>query len=196
MHLRRLASFLLGIWIGGSLFMALVAVQNFRSVDRLLASPAPNLSAQIDKMGGAAAARTVFRHQASEQNRWFFNLWERVQLGIGAALLLILLFGTHVGKGTLTVAGSMLLITAVQHWYLTPSIVTLGRSLDWLDRTVSSAERNQFWTLHNTYSVVEILKWMLGFVLLGKLLLRSRTKRHEEIDADFEFLEDQERQAG
>src|SRR5437764_11894389 len=41
MHFRRFAAFLLGIWIGGSAFMDMVATQNFHSVDRLLAAPSP-----------------------------------------------------------------------------------------------------------------------------------------------------------
>src|SRR5215468_12375776 len=83
MNIRSVTCWMLGGWIAGSLFMIMVATQNFRSVDRLLASPA-GAAAQVEKMG-AAEARTFLRYQVSEQNRWYFETWEKVQLALGAA---------------------------------------------------------------------------------------------------------------
>src|SRR5712692_8460340 len=57
MHFRRLAAFLLGIWLGGSVFMDMVATQNFHSVDRLLAAPSPQVEERIQALGGRDAAR-------------------------------------------------------------------------------------------------------------------------------------------
>src|SRR5260370_42621696 len=76
---------LLGAWIGGSLFMIMVATQNFRSVDRLLAAPGRG-GEQVEKMG-RSEARTFLRYQVSEQNRWYFENYEKIQLALGVALL-------------------------------------------------------------------------------------------------------------
>src|ERR1700674_5746302 len=90
MHLQRFATFLLGAWIAAGLFMGMLATQNFRSVDRLLAAPAPEAGERIQTLGGRDAARVFLRHQASELNRFYFAAWERVQIGLGLALLLVL----------------------------------------------------------------------------------------------------------
>src|SRR6266581_5531560 len=85
MKIPYFTCWLLGAWIAGSLFMILVATQNFRSVELLLASPA-GAAAQIDRMGHDEA-RAFLRYQVSEQNRWYFETWEKIQLALGLALL-------------------------------------------------------------------------------------------------------------
>src|SRR4051812_45116595 len=87
MNIRCFASWLLGAWIAGSLFMIMVATQNFRSVDRLVAAPG-SAASRVEQMG-PAEARTFLRYQVSEQNRWYFETWEKVQLAIGAILLVV-----------------------------------------------------------------------------------------------------------
>ena len=41
MHFRRFACLLLGAWLAGILVMAMIATQNFRTVDRILLEPLP-----------------------------------------------------------------------------------------------------------------------------------------------------------
>jgi hypothetical protein len=81
MHFRRLACFLLGGWLAGGFFMAAVATQNFRSVDRLLAKPAPLAREQVDKLGGISA-RALLRYQVAEQNRVYFETWGVVETAL------------------------------------------------------------------------------------------------------------------
>src|SRR5713101_6835250 len=85
MKIQRLTSALLGAWIAGSLFMIMVATQNFRSVDRLLAAPG-SATTQVGRMGHDEA-RTFLRYQVSEQNRWYFETWEKIQLALVVAAL-------------------------------------------------------------------------------------------------------------
>ena len=94
MHFRRLASLLVGAWLMGCLFMDLVAIQNFRSVDRLLSAPSAQAASPIRAMGGHDPARAFLRYQVAEQNRWYFENWERMQIALGLVLLLVLLFGS------------------------------------------------------------------------------------------------------
>src|SRR5258706_10493998 len=86
MKVRYFACWLVGSWIAGSLFMILVATQNFRSVDRLLAAPA-TAAPRIERMG-RDEARAFLRYQVSEQNRWYFETWEKIQLALGGTLAL------------------------------------------------------------------------------------------------------------
>ncbi|MGC9946949.1 MAG: hypothetical protein ABSF64_11335 [Bryobacteraceae bacterium] len=182
MHFRRFACFLLGLWLGGGLFMDMVVTQNFRSVDRLLAKPAPLAAEQIAKLG-PDAARVFLRHQVSEQNRWYFETWGLIGAGIGAALLLILIFGSTEKNFSLLVALLMLLIAVVQRFALTPQMVVLGRIIDWIPIDQPSPERSRFWMLHNAFVGLEMLNWALGVFLTGKLLFRRR-RRPGEQDAE------------
>lgn len=178
MHFRRLACFLLGAWLGGGLFMDVVVTQNFRSVDRLMAKPAQPAARQLEKLG-PEDARMLLRHAVSEQNRWYFEFWGDMEAGLGAALLLFLLFGSSETKFTLLLALLMLLIVIVQRFALTPQMVVLGRGIDWIPTDQPSAERSRFWMLHGAYVGLEALNWALGFFLTGKLLLRRRKKAQE-----------------
>ncbi len=175
MHFRRLACFLLGGWLAGGIFMATVATQNFRSVDRLLAKPAAPARQQVDKLG-RDAARTLLRYQVSEQNRLYFETGGMVETAIGFVLLMVLLFGSAETNLTLLLALLMLLIAVLQRFVLTPEIVILGRVIDFVSAAQPSSERSHFWMLHAMYSSIEVLKWGLGFALTARLLFRRKRK--------------------
>jgi len=171
--------------------MDMVVTQNFRSVDRLLAKPAPGAAQQLDKLG-PVAARVLLRHQVSEQNRWYFETWGLMETAIGAALLLILLFGSTEKNFTLLLALLMLLIAILQRFALTPWMVALGRIIDWVPIDQPSPERSRFWMLHNAFVGLELLKWALGFFLTAKLVFRGRKRG---VDEDGELLEPRGRAA-
>ena len=171
--------------------MDMVAIQNFRSVDRLLAKPAPGAAHEFEKLA-PGAARVLLRHQVSEQNRWYFETWGTIEIGIGAALLLILLFGSTEKNFTLLLALLMLLIAVVQRLALTPMMVALGRVIDWVPIDQPSAERSRFWMLHNAFVGLDLLNWVLGFFLTARLIFRSRRR---SVDQDAELLEPRDRAA-
>jgi hypothetical protein len=162
--------------------MDMVVTQNFRPVDRLLAKPAPPAAQQLEKLG-PDAARVLLRHQVSEQNRWYFETWGIVETAIGAALLLILLFGSTEKNFSLLLSLLMLLIAIVQRFALTPQMVVLGRIIDWIPTDQPSPERSRFQMLHNAFIGLELLNWALGFFLIAKLLFRSR-RRSGDQDAE------------
>jgi len=159
--------------------MDMVVTQNFRSVDRLLAKPAPAAALQFAKLG-PGGARVLLRHQVSEQNRWYFETWGAIETALGAVLLMILFFGSTEKNVTLMLALLMLLIAILQRFALTPQMVFLGRIIDWIPVDHASPERSRFWMLHNAFVGLELLNWALGFVLTAKLLLPGRRRRVEE----------------
>lgn len=184
MHPRRLTSLFLGAWLAGSLFMWMVATQNFKSVDRLLGSPAPQAKAAIDKLGHGQA-RIFLRHQAGEQNRWYFETWERAQIVLGLLVLLGFVFGVAGDRGGLLLSSLMLIAVLIQHWYITPEIVRLGRAIDFIPAGEPSVERTRFWMFHNAYSGVELLKLALGAILSAKLIFgRARRRRSSSDTSD------------
>jgi len=163
--------------------MDMVVTQNFRSVDRLLAKPAPPAAQQLDQLG-PGAARMLLRHQVSEQNRWYFETWGVMETALGAALLLILLFGSTEKNFSLLLALLMLLIAILQRFALTPWMVFLGRIIDWVPIDQPSAERSRFWLLHNGFVGLELLNWTLGLLLTAKLILRGRRRGGGDQAAD------------
>ena len=62
MHPRRLACFILGLWLGGGLLVAWAAADSFRAVDRLLAAPSPEASLRLRALG-PSATRALFRYE-------------------------------------------------------------------------------------------------------------------------------------
>jgi hypothetical protein len=186
-HYRRIASFLLGLWLGGGLLMAWIAIEGFRSVDQLLAAPSPVVGIQIKALG-PGGARALLRYQAAEQNRRYFETWEVVQLILATGFLSFLLFGSHEGKFSLLLLLLMFLITAAQRFLMTPELSALGRTFDFIPADMPSVERNRFWMLHSLYTGSEILKWGLGLVL-GVLLVFHRPGRSPDAGHEFDVID-------
>ena len=151
--------------------MAVVATQNFRSVDRLLARPSAGASKEIDKLGHESA-RALLRYQVSEQNRWYFQVWETAGLALGLLLLVVLVFGSTETAFSLLLALGMLIIAIVQRFFLTPEIIALGRLIDF--QPAGAPETGRFWAMHGAYSAAEVVKWLLGFLLGLKLVVGTR----------------------
>lgn len=182
MHSVRLVCFAFGLWLAGGVFMAWVATQNFRGVDRLLDQPNPIAKLDFktldtDKNLGPGTARLLLRYHVSEQNRFYFESWELAQIVLGTLLFFFLLFGTREDKYSLAGVLFLLVLVAVQRFALTPEITALGRTLDFVPQSADAGERSRFWMLHNAYSALELLKWIATVILVGRLVLGHRHRR-------------------
>jgi len=174
MHRHRIAAFLAGGLILGSVFMIFVATQNFATVDRVLAARQPQQAAQILQTLGPADARLLLRYLAGEENRLFFVTWERTQIALGALLTAILLLAIK-NRLVAGLAGAMLIVALFQDFRVTPEMIALGRLVDFGGGT-GSAAYSQFWRLHGLYGVLEVVKLALSMVVAGLLLFGRRTK--------------------
>ena len=173
MHSRRIACFLLGLWLAGGFFMAWVAWQNRAAVDRLLAQPHPAALLQFKGMG-PVAARLLVAWQSEEQTRFYYESWETFQILLGAFLFLFLLFGSHEDKYSLLAALLLIAVTAAQRFWLTPQIVSLGRVSDFVPETVRSLERVKLHVLRTGYSVSEVAKGAIALGFTLRLVVGSR----------------------
>lgn len=173
MHSRRLACLVLGLWLAGSVFMAWVATETFHSVDRLLDRPHPAASLEFRTLG-PQASRLLLRYAASEQNRYLFENWEIAQIILGVLFFFFLLFGTHEDKFSLMMALLMLLIALGQRLLVTPELVAIGRTIDFIPPETRSGMRTKFMLLHRGYEAVEVFKWMIGLALAGRLIVSRR----------------------
>lgn len=176
MHIRRFACLLLGLWLGGILFMGTAASLNLRSVEWIIEDAPQQVHDHAKRLGGSSELRMLLRYHSAIQNRALFGLWEWTQIGIGLILFGLLLFGTHEGKFTLAACLGMLLITAVMHFAITPGLIGLGRELDFSGPEENSVLRQQFQARHVAYSVMELVKAAFGLVL-GAMLIWGQARR-------------------
>ena len=182
MNSRRVACFLLGIWMGAGLLMAWVAAESHSSVDRVMARPHPVATAQFKEIG-RADARLLLRYQVSEQIRWYFETWEVAQIIMGALFFFFVLFATREDKFALFLILLMIGGVLVQRFMLTPGMISLGRMIDFVPPDAPSGDRTQFWVMHSWYWGAELGKWLLGLALAARLMShrsgRSGNSRQE-----------------
>ncbi|MBI4461247.1 MAG: hypothetical protein HY648_14460 [Acidobacteria bacterium] len=160
--MRTLMAVLLGGWLFGILIVAGVAAENFRMIDSLLDSvdsPRPflNAAARLE----ATEARTMLRYVASEVNRFYFRMWEWIELVLGGTLLT--LASRKLKNRKLIIAfGLMVGITLLMRFYLTPGLTLVGRTLDFAPRNPAPPGLAYFGLLHATYSMLDLVKLLIG----------------------------------
>jgi len=170
---HRVAAFLLGCWILGSLFMIFVATENFGTVDRMLNSPENQMIQPL----GRDQARVLLRDMAGQENQLFFVSWEIAQLILGIALAAFLVFAGN--RLLASLAGVLVILAAIQHFSVTPRMLSLVSQL----QTASAA--SDFGKLHAIYGIIEVGKLIIA-ALVAVLLLpdwRARSRSAMPLDA-------------
>lgn len=160
---HRWAMFAMGVWVMGSLASSIVATQNFYTIDRLLAdSPSGPFHDAIERLG-EPQGRDLLRYLSSELNRLYFQLWNGAQIVLGAVVYWLLSREPAVRRARLVVLG-MMAVVALMIAYLTPQIVLVGRSLDFVPRDPAPPQLARFWILHGAYTTLEMAKLAAGFL--------------------------------
>jgi hypothetical protein len=171
---HRIAAFLLGCWILGSLFMMFVATENFGAVDRMLNSPE---NQKMFQALGRDQARVLLRDIAGQENQLFFVSWEIAQLVLGIALAVCCLVAGD--RLLASVAGVLVILAAIQHFAVTPRMLSL------VSRLQTPAAAGDFGKLHAVYGIVEVVKLLLA-VLIALVLLpdwRARSRSRVPVEA-------------
>jgi hypothetical protein len=176
MYSRRIATFLLGAWIGASVLMAFVEIQNIHSPDLVLANPiAP--AARIIEMLGTEQTQLLLRHLAAEQTRDYSYLWEEFQFVLALALGACLFLGTKKRVLPLLLCGVMLALVVFQHIAATPELSYRGRETDFPPGNTALAPMARVWALQQMYAGVEIVKLIAGGVLASYLFAYRTPQR-------------------
>jgi hypothetical protein len=162
---QRWALVAMGVWLAGTIGMAVVASENFYMIDRLLGDgPGGSFTDAVQRLG-QPQARDLLRYLSSELNRLYFQMWNVAQVVLGIAVLRLIKrprkpFG-RVGDGVLL----MLAIVVLMLVWLTPAIVSIGRSLDFVPRDPAPPGMQRFWILHGLYTSLELLKLVIGLLV-------------------------------
>jgi len=169
---QAMAIAVLGVWIGIMLLMWFVAAASFSTVDRVLRGSPPQLIEATQSVG-PGQTRTVLRYLASEINRTCFRAYGWAQIVLAAFLILLLWRQTPRDGLALRVAGAMLGLALILTLIVTPQIVALGRSIDFVPRNPPPPEMARFRLLHGTFTALDGLKLIGGLGLLGRWIIRS-----------------------
>lgn len=159
----RWAMFTIGAWLFGSLMLAIVAAENFYTIDRLLAGSTSSTFLSMVERLGEPQAREFMRYVSSELNRLYFQLWNIAQLALGGMLLWLLSKDASVTRARWGIMAMLAMVVAMIA--MTPAIMAIGRSLDFAPRNPPPPQFQQFWVLHGTYTVLAIIQLAIGMIV-------------------------------
>jgi hypothetical protein len=165
------AIFCMAVWLTGTVCVAVVATQNFFTIDRLLAN-SPNTAFHIAvntldsvQTPGHPAARDMLRYLSAELNRLYFQYWNLAQILVGILALWLVTKIRGVNRAKWCIVG-MLGISLFVMGALTPPIISVGRSLDFVPRDPLPQEAvsalRTFGLLHASYTVFTFMNLILG----------------------------------
>lgn len=159
--MRAVTALLLGGWLLGTLLLAGVAAENFFRIDRLLiSSPHPAFQKDVTQLP-PGEARTMLRYLSSELNRFYFRVWGWVEVFLGIVLLAMAAGGLK--RRQLVLGFSLMLaMAAFSVFSLTPRLVEVGRTLDFVPREPAPPALALFGRLHAAYTLLDLGKLLVG----------------------------------
>jgi hypothetical protein len=169
---RYWALFCMGAWLMGTVLMALVAAENFWTVNRLLdAQPNQKFAADIEKFGRGETHDLLY-YYSSELNRLYFQYWNLAQLAIGILTLWLVVRVPEADKSKWCIV-AMLGIVMFLTVLITPRIVSVGRQLDFVPRDPQPPGLRTFGLLHAAYTVFDGIELILGILVTLWLVKRK-----------------------
>src|SRR5579884_1093828 len=118
----------MAVWLTGTVLMAVVATENFYTIDRLFGAHAnPAFIATVAKIGDDNG-RTLLWYLSSELNRLYFQVWGLLQIALGIFVLWCVVALPKSAKSKWMIV-SMLAISLLFSALITPEIVAVGRAL-------------------------------------------------------------------
>jgi hypothetical protein len=183
MHATRIATFLLGAWIGCCAGIDLLALQSQRLVDRAIDSAGP-FAADIIRKSGQEQIALLLRHFSAEQYRYYFSTWETIQ--IPGALLLAGVLYLAAGKRWIPqiLCGLMLALVLFQ-LAIQPELTFRGRAADFPPGNQMLGTQARVWALTEVWIGAESAKLLIGGLVTALMLThksRRRSRRGEEED--------------
>jgi hypothetical protein len=153
----------MAVWLTGTVWMAVVATQNFYTIERLFDGPPnPAFTVAVNKLG-EPDAHYLLKYLSSELNRLFFQSWGIMQIGVGILALWFVVKLPNAGQPKWMIV-AMLAISLLFLAAITPKIVTVGRSLDFVAHQPPPPALRTFGLLHAAYTVLDGIKLILGII--------------------------------
>jgi len=155
---RAVLLVLCGAWLGALFFSWAVASATFRTAETVAALPPGSAAGDHVARVPAETRRPLFRHLASEVNRWMFGRFGWAQMAVA---LLLAGLAAPLGGPVRWLAVAALAIVAVQGLYFGPAILELGRAVDFVARPLPPEVGRRFGMLHGGYVILDLVKALL-----------------------------------
>jgi uncharacterized protein DUF4149 len=169
---QTMGAAILGAWLAATLLMWFVAAGSFSTVERVLRASDSRFN-ESTRLMSRDQTRSLLRYFASEINRNCFRAYGWGQVVLGGLLLFLLLRQTPRDATALVIAAALLGLVLVLTLIVTPEIVRLGRSLDFLPRDPAPPGMGRFRTLHAAFTALDGVKFMAGLALLVRWVAKS-----------------------
>jgi hypothetical protein len=176
MHSSRVATFLLGAWLGCCLLMDAIAVQNLRLAERFMSSPIIQVTA-LTNILGPQQTTTLLRHFVSEQNRFYFANWELVEIPAALVTIAFVYFACEKRITPLVLAALMLVMVVFQAFAITPEWGYRGREVDFPPGSDNIGQQARLWAMTQIFMGVEATKIFIGLILTTYIFLFKSRKR-------------------
>ena len=156
--------FCMAVWLSGSVFITVVAIQNFFTIDRLLEQSSNGIFTALVANMESPTAREFMRYLSSELNRLYFQYWNIFQLVVGLVALR-LVSGLPGSKHATWGIAAMLFFVLFLMTLITPPLIRIGRELDFMPRDPAPPQMRTFGLLHTAYSAFTIVNVVLGILV-------------------------------
>ena len=180
MHTRRLACFILGMWLAAGIAVAWLEREDLQTIQDVLSQPDPAVAERVRALG-AHETYLLMGHVAAEQRQRTIRSWEDVQLVLGLGFFFFLLFGTREGKLPLAMALLLVGMVLLERFLLTPEALSLARIASFA-AGASSGEAVRRMVLSSAHEGFEIAKWMVEATLAAVLVLRRNQRLSDSGD--------------
>ena len=162
--------------------MGFVAIENLRSPNLVLSGPIEAASKIIQSLP-PDEVRLLLRHLAAEQNRFYFYVWEQVEIPLALLLGGCLFLATQKRIFPLVLCGLMLVLVLFEHVAITPELAFRGRATDFPPGNAVFGAQARVWALYQVYVGAEAVKLVMGGILASYLFVfRTRRRVRKEVD--------------
>jgi len=144
-----------GLWLGLLFTSWALATATFRTAEAVASLPSGSAAGDHVARVPSEARRPLFRHLASEVNRWMFGRFGWAQLLLA---LVVAFLAWPFGGAVRWLSVAALVAVAVQGAVLGPAILELGRSIDFVARPLAPDVGRRFGLLHGGYVVLDLVK--------------------------------------
>ena len=170
MHTRRLACFILGIWLAAGISVAWLEREDYQTIQDVLSQPDPAVAQKLKALGAHEAYLLMGQLAAQRQER-AVETWEDVQLVLGLVFFFFLLLGSSEGKLPLALALVLVAMAVLERFELTPEVLSLARTAGLGGGGASSGEQMRRTMLNSAHLGFEIAKWIVQAALAAVLVL-------------------------
>ena len=163
---------ILGAWLISTLCMWFAATKSFATVESVMRRRNAQFL-EATKPLGDDPARVVLRYMASEINRTLFWGYGALQIVLGAVLFLLVWRQSPRNALDTGLVAAMLVLSVVLTLVITPWIISIGRSIDFVPRNPPPPVMPRFWALHGSFTGLDGIKFLAGLGLLIRWIFRA-----------------------